>query len=210
MWHAMRKYTHNIKACFVLFIVYCLLLLTLGSCSSNKYQRTYRIAWKQVVNSPEWQASLASNTKAEQKFQQASLSGMDNNNLEALPMDKAFIERYHRLVSRAYFKIIAEAEKSDSQIKESYEQLLAKEGPPEEVALAKRRYRAHTSMLEGLKSWNAFSEDATADIEFFKAEHVVKAHEMLQKGQAEEDVVRYLMLEMADLYHVEEMGIIQH
>ena len=202
MRNTMKKYTHNIKACFVLFFVYCLLLLTMGSCSSNKYKRTYRQVWKQVVNSPEWEASLAT------KAATASLGtpvGGSVLSVEELPLDRAFIERFHNLVSRAYFKIIAEAENADATIRESYEQLLADNGPENELALAKKRYRAHTNMLEGLKSWNAFTDKATADIEFFKAEHVVNAHQMLQEGRSEQEVIRYLMLELADLYHVEEM-----
>ena len=202
MWHAMRKYTHNIKACFVLFIVYCLMLLTLGGCTANKYQRTYRKVWKQVVSSPEWEASLAANTVTG-NTPTPGANGKINEG--ELPMDKAFIERYHNLVSRAYFKIIAEAENADATIRESYEQLLADDGPEEELVLAKKRYHAHTTMLEGLKSWNAFSDEATADIEFFKNEHVVTAHRLLQQGKSEEEVIRYLMLAMADLYHVEEM-----
>lgn len=176
----------------------------LFGCSSNQYNRTYRKVWKQVVNSPEWQASLALQSRKDEAVQYASnedLSSMANE----IPMDKEFIERYHRLVSRAYFKIIAEAEKVDQQIRETYHQLRTEDGPSDELALAEKRYKAHTTMLEGLKSWNAFSDNATADIEFFKAEHIVKSHEMLQKGISDQEVVRYLMLELADLYHVEEM-----
>lgn len=185
-----------------------LIALLSAACSSNKYNRTYRKVWKEVVNSPEWEASLASKQLAQNAAQNSGYGKVGKASAD-LPMDKAFIERYHHLVSRAYFKIIAQAENSDKQIRQTYEQLRADSGPPEQLALAERRYRAHKTMLDGLKSWNAFSENATADIEFFKAEHIIKAHEMLQRGIGEQEVIRYLMLEMADLYHVEEMRFLE-
>ena len=86
----------------------------------------------------------------------------------SLDMEGVFNKRYGSLVSRAYFKIISEAEKADGRITGEYEQWKEKQNNStlkkdkavkKESELALKRYKAHKKMLEGLKSWNIFSEN---------------------------------------------------
>lgn len=127
--------------------------------------------------------------------------------------DAVFMEKHHSLVVRAYFKIIAEAENADSRLKAEYERLnsgkqeMNKENDRasrNNLALVNKRYHAHREMLDGLKSWNIFSEYRSDDLDFFKGENVSDVHKMLQKGESDDKIISFLVYKLADLYHFED------
>ena len=72
------------------------------------------------------------------------------------------------------------------------------------VELARKRYIAHREILDGLKSWNAFSEYGSDDLEFFKEEQADAAYKMFLNGESEENIIDFLIYKLADLYQYEE------
>ena len=90
-----------------------------SSCSSSKnYQARYRKAWRKVVNSQAWLDALAANNSdatsgtpvyysVPTAREQEIIENLDDLGLE---IDHTFLEKYPSLVSRAYYRIIAEAE----------------------------------------------------------------------------------------------------
>jgi hypothetical protein len=117
----------------------------------------------------------------------------------------AFEERYQSLVSRAYFKIITEAEKLDAQIAAQY--ALAKNDPnvsKRDLDEAERKFSAHRAMLSGLRSWNIFSEDRSGDLDYFKRENREAVQNMMKQDQGTNQMINFLIYKLADLYHVEE------
>jgi len=201
-------------------IVLLLFMILTASCSSYKnYDRAYRRAWKKIVNSQAWRDALVSNSRerpGEQEILYTLPTAFENTDLEdaaALKVDEAFLDTYRSLVLRAYFRTIAEAEHADSRIYEAYNHLREKrqlkenrKNPEfkEQLEYAKNRYQAHREMLEGLKSWKAFNEYGSNDLDFFLREHLPKAYAMHREGKKDEDIMRYLVFRLADLYHFEE------
>ena len=122
-----------------------------------------------------------------------------------------FVQLYNAYVSRAYYSLLNEAQKADQQLLEQYNNLLlaSKDRPDraaydKELALAKLMYEAHWNMLEGLKSWNAFSTFGSDDLDFFKKEHLENAYLMFRKGSSDSEIIDFLVYRLADLYYVQE------
>ena len=61
------------------------------------------------------------------------------------------------------------------------------------MAIVKLEYEAHWKMLEGLKSWNAFSEYESDDLDFFKQEQLEKAYLMFGKGSSDTEIINFLV-----------------
>jgi len=122
-----------------------------------------------------------------------------------------FVELYNAYVSMAYYSLLREAQKADKHLLGEYNNLLksSKNRPDraaynKELALAKLMYEAHWNILEGLKSWNAFSEYGSDDLDFFKQEHLENAYLMFSKGSADTEIIDFLVYRLADLYYAEE------
>lgn len=124
-----------------------------------------------------------------------------------------FEKDYQSLVSRAYFKIITEAEKADARISSEYRMLQEQEeNNPSRIdkqfkrrkELVAKKYNAHKAMLGGLKSWNIFSENKSGDLDYFKAENREAVSKMKADGEGNAQIVNYLIYKLADLYHLEE------
>lgn len=201
------------------------MVVVLGSsCSSSKnYQARYRKAWQKVVNSQAWLDALAANNKdalsgtpvyfsVPAVREREVLQNLDDLDLE---IDQAFLEKYPSLVSRAYYRIIAEAEDADKRVTRDYQYLSAemhKAGNEDnrqlkrQFELAEKRYEAHTEMLEGLKSWRSFNQYGSDDLDFFLVDYLPEAHKMYTRGADDEHIITYLMGKLADLYHFEERG----
>jgi len=208
------------------FKLYCLgfiILLSsflIGSCSSSSanFRREYRMVWKETIKSQAWKNSINAGQTSTSSENIGYYSSTDVgvsavNNVARLNTDAGFIKKYHSLVTRAYFKIIAEAEKADSRLKEEYERLNSEKQEVDKrkdkpfknnLTLVNKRYHAHREMLEGLKSWNIFSEYRSDDLDFFKEENVKDVYEMYQNGQNEEGIISFLVFKLADLYHFAE------
>ena len=198
-----------------------LIILLLGSCTSSKsnYQREYTRVWKEIIKSEAWKNSLLTGNAEDLSNQNKFYVSNSETEIAAdkfttkINMEAVFNERYHSLVSRAYFKIISEAENADSRLKSEYEYWNLKLQDPrikKDKAFKKRfetvnkRFEAHKQMLDGLKSWNIFSEFRSNDLDFFKAENRNEIHNMYQKGNSEDVIINFLVYRLADLYHYKE------
>lgn len=196
-------------------------LLVLGTaCSTSKdaYTVRYERAWKEVLKSSAWQEALRNENPlvADNTDFYASTDDMEiasGPSVSDIPYDDGFTDRYDFLVHRAYAKIIAEAEMADSRLEREYlnwntknknEPEKESKGFKKQTSDVNKRYHAHRKMLEGLKSWNIFSEFGTDDLDFFKVEHAAEVRKMIQNGQGEGSVVGFLVYKLADLYHFEE------
>jgi hypothetical protein len=122
-----------------------------------------------------------------------------------------FVQLYNAYVSRAYYSLLNEAQKADQYLLEEYNYLLKnsknrpdREAYNKELALAKLTYEAHWNMLEGLKSWNAFSAYGSDDLDLFKKEQIKNAYLMFRKGSSDSEIIDFLVYRLADLYYVQE------
>ncbi|MEO1011931.1 MAG: hypothetical protein AAFX53_11535 [Bacteroidota bacterium] len=207
------------------FGICCMLLWTglmLIGCASPraKFKREYRKIWKEIVNSEAWRNSLLAESNPRPGIRTDFYSPvLDERNLSGkkyvtlLEEEAAFRKKYDALVHRAYFKIIAEAEKADERLRKEYldwnrrkseTENTEDDGFHEELALINKRYTAHRKMLKGLKSWNIQSEYRSDDLRFFKNEHRAEVQRMFNTGEDEGAIVRFLIFELADLYHFKE------
>jgi len=194
-------------------IITCSLLFLSCGVTQSKYQRKYNKVWKEMIQSQAWKDSFK-NTSGEEIT--PLYASADDNSIapEEAPFkyEAIFEKRYQSLVSRAYFKIITEAEKADARIAAQYkliteseadEQSSSKSFKDKKEAIGKR-YKAHRAMLEGLKSWNIFSENRTGDLSYFKDENRGHIKRLLTNGADSEKMVNFLVYKLADLYHIEE------
>lgn len=119
-----------------------------------------------------------------------------------------FDAKYQSLVSRAYFKIITEAEKADARISAEYKLLqtwkLNFKADQRKITEITRKYEAHRAMLNGLKSWNIFGDNRTGDLDYFKKENEDAIQRMIGEGVTNDQIVNYLIYKLADVYHGEE------
>ncbi len=140
---------------------------------------------------------------------ESTVKGIDNDSLKNAD-DNKFTKKYNSLVSRAYFRIIVEAERADIRLGNEYMRLFEKyaedmdnESVQTKFTLVYTRFLTHRRMLSGLKSWRIFSEQRTGDIDYFKAENFSNIYEMYRKGATDEKMIVFLIYKLADLYHFE-------
>ena len=180
----------------------------LASCGLTKthYQREYARVWKEHIKSEAWKQSLITANSYTKDDLYASTDAevplADDNIVESI-----FHSKYESLVIRAYFKIITEAEKADAQITADYKLLNENESAvkvdKKKIQAITKRYEAHKAMLDGLKSWNIFSDDRSGDLDYFKAENEIEIQNMISGGESDNQIVNYLIYKLADLYHIE-------
>ncbi len=197
------------------------ILVVLVSCSSSKsnYQREYARLWKEMIKSEARKNSLlASNNENQTGNPELYATNMDTGIAEDrftanIDLEILFDKQLNSLVSRAYFKIISEAENADVRLKAEFDRWNSMQqdiGLKKDQAFKKkywtvmRRYIAHKAMLEGLKSWNIFSEFRSNDLDFFKAENKDEVRKMYQNGSSEDNMINFLVYRLADLYHYED------
>lgn len=127
----------------------------------------------------------------------------------SLTTSPKFTKKFNSLVSRAYFKLIVEAERADIRLGKEYTRLFDKNKDKmddlaiqEEFALVYKRFLTHRRMLSGLKSWRVFSEDRTGDLEYFKKEYRGAIYSMYRDKVSDDKMVVFLMYRLADLYHL--------
>lgn len=210
----MKKISKAFGRKFLLLLTFFGVVSCWGQDSSTD---RYDEAWQVVLNSQEWKDELEDEVSVTTSSEQYLYAGNDNEALEIddeikISSSSSFDSKYELLVKRAYLKIIAEAEKADTRLEREYILRNAaalkkgKKRSPEferKLELVNKRYHAHRKMLEGLKSWNIFSEYGTNDLDFFMAENQGVVQEMLQKGKKEAAITKYLIYKLADLYHFE-------
>ena len=202
----MKELTQRSATGKMLAVLVVMCLVGCGA-SQTHYQREYAKVWKELIKSQAWQESLLANNAENTEELYAS---NDNEVLLAneAKIEAGFEDQYQALVSKAYFKIITEAEKADARISADYKLLQDDElsisiSKKQEHEITKK-YEAHKAMLSGLKSWNIFSEDRSGDLDYFKIENEGAILRMIQSGDADHQMVNYLIYKLADLYHVEE------
>ncbi|MEP2278953.1 hypothetical protein [Maribacter sp.] len=183
-------------------------IIGLNSCGLSKthYQREYAKVWKEHIKSEAWKQSLIVDNSYDKDDLYASTDA-EMVLAEDESMESGFYSKYESLVSRAYFKIITEAEKADAQITADYQLLNDSEVTgrvdKKKIEAITNRYQAHKAMLSGLKSWNIFSDDRSGDLDYFKAENEIEIQKMLSGGESDNQIVNYLIYKLADLYHIE-------
>ena len=187
----------------------CLMVAGLAGCGSSHNAR-YEAQWKEIVKSEAWKSSL-DETRDDPFIATKNETGIVASSLE-LKADP-FNHKYRSLVSRAYFKIISEAEAADIRIKADYDRFLTEnpdfatstdENVRQIVLLYRKKYSAHKTMLDGLRSWDAFDEYGSDDLDFFLQEHQEVARAMHANGLSDKEIVDYLVYKLADLYHLDQ------
>ncbi|WP_445383341.1 hypothetical protein [Robiginitalea sp. IMCC43444] len=192
--------------------ILCLSFQLLLGCGGLKQQEDpYAEAWQEVIRSRQWEQASVSAAMADERdspeFYALPSVKMTEVRPEASPV---FLDRYPKLVSRAYFRLIAEAIEADRRVTMAFQELYAESSKEEnknkrrvqrDFETARRRFVAHRKMLEGLRSWNAFHDYGSDDLDFFLKEQFPDAYKFYQKGASEERIVEFLMNELADLYH---------
>lgn len=191
--------------------LFCILIMSCGS--SKSYKAKYEAAWNEIVQSGEWKEALSAENDQEIVLDDNAeidqwLSGPKFTSTE----ETHFIKKYNYWVSRAYYKLIADAEIADAKIKAEYERFLA-ENPDAKLSsdenivrirgLYEKKYQSHQSMLEGLKSWHAFEDYGSDDLKFFKAENHDVVRSMYRNGYKDDQIVNFLVYKLADLYHLD-------
>ena len=198
------KVGRSILAKFIILLV----SVSLTGCGATQthYQREYAKVWKKLIQTKAWQESLvADHSNAAQEL-------YASNDAEVIlatskKKETTFEDVYQTLVSKAYSKIITEAEKADARIASEYGQIqdnaFSNKTNKKKMAEITKRYKAHTAMLSGLKSWNIFSEDRSGDLDYFKADHRQEVQKMFRSDKTDEFIINYLIYKLADLYHLE-------
>lgn len=209
------------KGKYKILLVIVVLGSILGSCSTtkSKYQREYTRIWKEIIKSEAWKNSLLTKNADYKDGGESLIASNDvaviveDRFTTKLNMESLFEERFHSLVSRAYFKIISEAENADNRLTAEYdrwnlmqvnEELKKDRGFKKKYEEVTKKYHAHRQMLEGLKSWNIFSEFRSNDLDFFMAENRNEIQKMYETGSTENQMINYLVYRLADLYHYKE------
>ncbi|WP_027076459.1 hypothetical protein [Maribacter antarcticus] len=192
-----------------------LLLSAVLGCSitQTSYQREYNKIWREMVKSEAWQKSLEKQAQKQELYASADNEMVVVDEPLAIKGNRLFEKDYQSLVSRAYFKIITEAEKADVRISSEYKMLEEQEKSTvsgldkqfkKRKEMVSKKYKAHKAMLGGLKSWNIFSENKSGDLDYFKAENRDAVSNMKTHGETNAQIVNFLIYKMADLYHLEE------
>jgi hypothetical protein len=206
------------KKGFEKYKVYALLGLLLSAvtgCSVTQtyYQREYNKIWREMVKSEAWQKSLEKQAQKQELYASADNEMVVVDEPLTMKSNRLFEKDYQSLVSRAYFKIITEAEMADVRISSEYKMLEDQENSTATTIdkqfkrrkeMVSKKYKAHKEMLGGLKSWNIFSENKSGDLDYFKAENRDAVTKMKRQGETNAQIVNFLIYKMADLYHLEE------
>ncbi len=193
-----------------------LALLFLSGCSGlPREEDPYADAWTTVVGSPEWNESLARRVGPEVTGRPAYYALPGIKDLDSTEVDPRFLDTYPKLVSRAYFRLIAEARDADFRVRTAYQQHYLEAHRDEnrnnqamqrECETARQRFLAHRRMLEGLVSWRSFHQFGSDDLDYFLKEQLRETYGMYRQGRSEDQIVAHLMTRLADLYHKEQEG----
>ena len=126
--------------------------------------------------------------------------------------NESFEDKYHYIIARSYFKLLDEAHKSERKLKLELERYVYEnqnfdrngdDAFQHNRNLAYAKYKAHTTMLSGLKSWNLLSDFRTGDMFYFMLENEDPILKMFKENVAEDKMVNYLIYKLANLYHLE-------
>lgn len=190
-------------------------IVALGCSSLSSKNDPYAAAWSKVVGTPEWNESL--NRRVAQSIEKRPEFYVlpEVTKTAGNTVDSVFMAKYPNWVSRAYFRLIAEATEADDKIRDEYQAIFLESKRDvnrnntvmqEESERARLRFSAHRKMLEGLVSWRAFHENGSNDLDYFLKEQLPEAYAKYKGGQQDDEIVIFLMNRLADLYHQETGG----
>jgi len=196
---------------WLLFTVYFTASINAQQYIQNGYKSAGQEATQSAVGINSFDGTTSSDKPMEDFYTSTEQGILATMTPMARERASLFVELYNAYVSMAYYSLLSEAHKADKHLLEEYNNLLknSKNRPDrgaynKELALAKLMYEAHWKMLEGLKSWNAFSAYGSDDLDFFKQEHLENAYLMFSKGSSDTEIIDFLVYRLADLYYVEE------
>ncbi len=206
------------KHYFRLLLLAFIILMTSCSTSKSNYKRRYNKVWKELIKSQAWKDALENKNEPRSSESTNFYASNEDVGFTSEPSFAAntteqFLAEYTNLVYRAYAKIIAEAEEANVRLETEYRLRNARDQSSshkevkkhrQQLELVNKRFQAHRAMLEGLKSWDVFSEFGTDDLDFFKEENKNKVYEMYQRGENQSTMINFLVYKLADLYHFEE------
>ncbi len=123
-----------------------------------------------------------------------------------------FAEFYNEKLYAAYIKLVKEAQDIDRQIRDEFTVLSAKINSAEKENLEdlekqkilEKRYKAHSILLQSLIKWNLKPkeiENPVGDIAFLKKKNASKIFSMYQNKKSEEDIIKFIEIRLADLFH---------
>lgn len=213
----MRNWGYTIGF-FIRLVLLVALFLEGCAAPGTNYKREYGKVWKETIQSEAWKISIVETdaTPPDMDVYYTSAEQTDRGIIETVPHTSEsadFAKKYYLMVTRAYFRIISEAEAAEGRLKNEYITSSAKAREHQDAGnktarqsleTIRRKYDAHRGMLEGLKSWNILSKFGTDDLRFFMAENEERVVQMFQDGQQEERIIYYLIYKLADLYHFDE------
>lgn len=207
----MNSLSYGIRLMGGLFLLFCL-----GCSGIKKGGDPYAKTWESVISSQDWKHALKLNPDSTAAGNEAYFALPNWTDGSAAAADPEFVEAYPKLVSRAYFRLIAEALRADRRIRMSYQELSYQmynaDGSPsqrlkKDFETARKRYVAHRQMLDGLLAWRAFNTFGSDDLEYFMRQQLAPSLALYQRGVRQDKILDFLMTELADLYHKPGEGI---
>ncbi|WP_299314711.1 hypothetical protein [uncultured Aquimarina sp.] len=123
-----------------------------------------------------------------------------------------FIDFYDKKILESYQKLVTEARLADRQLRDEYIVLTAKINSSEQKNqedlerqnILEKRYESHTKLLNSLIKWNLEKQDVenpTGEIKILKEQNASKVFTMYHKKKSEKDIVDFIEIQLADLYH---------
>src|SRR5690606_16413627 len=146
-----------------------------------------------------------SESKDKKKYKESVI-----NYLDALIEYRDFMEKYDQWIYSAYLKLIAEAEQIDYEIQDEYSTLQArvntynKQEDKEELLEIEKKYSAHSLMLSNLRKWNLTLEEVKnpeGELKKLKETYFNKVYLMFKNGRPESNIIDYIEVRLADIYH---------
>ncbi len=123
-----------------------------------------------------------------------------------------FIEFYNERLYDAYLKLVAEAKQLDRSIEEEYTTVYGKINSSkikdpideEKLIVLEKKYSSHKKLLKTLLQWDLKLEDfrkSTNDFKILKDSNIVEAFEMYQNKIPKKEVIHFLEIKLADVFH---------
>jgi len=123
-----------------------------------------------------------------------------------------FAEFYNEKIYDSYLRLLKEAREIDREIRDEYIVISAKinsaeEKDPDDLkmqSLLEKRYEAHTKLLKSLEKWKLKPEDIESpegDIKQLKRRNAATVFEMYQNQDSEDQIVKFLEIQLADIFH---------
>ncbi len=132
--------------------------------------------------------------------------------LKAMNLYFDFAAFYNEKIYESYLKLVDEAQDIDRQIRDEFTLLSARINSAEEKnqedldrqKVLEKRYESHTELLQSLLKWDLKPEDIEypeGDIKALKRRNASKVFSMYQNEKPERDIVKFIEIRLADVFH---------